>query len=124
MHIFGKLVNIVGKLVHIFAGKLVREVPDTFKFVRHVMRAMLSVRPKCSHRCVSLKETPSKPVLILAHAMPKLSTEQTSTRTKWFKHIAYAPWGPILWPFLRSSARAPTINAVRGTVAIKGVLDN
>ena len=31
------------------------------------MRAILSVRPKCSHRCVSLKETPLKPVQILKH---------------------------------------------------------
>ena len=29
------------------------------------MRAIWSVRPKCSHRCVSLKETPLKPVQIL-----------------------------------------------------------
>ena len=35
----------------------VREAPDTFNFLRHVMRAIWSVRPKCSHRCVSLKET-------------------------------------------------------------------
>ena len=34
---------------------------DTFKFFGHVMRAILSVRPKCSHRCVSLKETLLKP---------------------------------------------------------------
>ena len=33
-------------------------------------------------------------------------------------------WGPKFWPFLRSSARAPTIKVVRGTVAIKGVFDN
>ena len=33
------------------------KAPDTFNFLRHVMRAILSVRPKCSHRCVSLKET-------------------------------------------------------------------
>ena len=32
--------------------------------------------------------------------------------------MRYASWGPIVWPFL---ARAPTIKAVRGTVAIKGV---
>ena len=31
--------------------------------------------------------------------------------------ICYASWGPILWPFLRSSARDLTIEAVRG---IKG----
>ena len=35
--------------------------------LRHVMRAIWSVRPKCSHRCVSLKETPLKPVQILKH---------------------------------------------------------
>ena len=64
-----------------------REAPDTFNFVRYVMRAIWSVRPKCSHRCVSLKESPLKPVLILKHAT-KRSTEQTSMRTKWFKHIA------------------------------------
>ena len=44
-----------------------REAPDTFTFLRHVMRAILSVRPKCSHRCISLKETPLKPVQILKH---------------------------------------------------------
>ena len=48
------------------------------------MRAILSVRPKCSHRCVSLKETPLKPVQILKHTMKK-SAEQTVMRTKWFK---------------------------------------
>ena len=37
---------------------LFRDAPDTFNFLRHVMRAVWSVRPKCSHRCVSLKETP------------------------------------------------------------------
>ena len=34
----------------------------------------------------------------------------------------YASWGPIFWPFLRSAARAPTIKAARGTVAIKAIL--
>ena len=46
----------------------VRKAPDTLKFWRHDMRALLSVRPKCSHRCVSLKESPSKPVEMLQHA--------------------------------------------------------
>ena len=64
-----------------------REALDTFNFLRHVMRAILSVRPKCSHRWVSLKETPSKPVQILKHTT-KNSAEQTSMRTKWFKRIA------------------------------------
>ena len=62
----------------------VRKVPDTFTFLRHVMRAILYVRPKCSHRCVSLKETPLKPVQNLKHTT-KDSTEQTAMRTKWFK---------------------------------------
>ena len=39
-----------------------RKAPDAFKYLRHVMRAALSVRPNCSHRCVSLKESPKKPV--------------------------------------------------------------
>ena len=56
-------------------------------FLRHVMRAIWSVRPKCSHRCVSLKETPLKPVQSLKHTT-KDSAEQTAMRTKWFKHIA------------------------------------
>ena len=51
---------------------------------RYVMRAILSVRPKCSHRYFSLKETPLKPVLILKHA----TRISTSMRTKWFKHTA------------------------------------
>ena len=51
------------------------------------MRDILSVRPKCSHRCVSLKETPLKSVQILKHTT-KISAEQTAMRTKWFKHIA------------------------------------
>ena len=64
-----------------------REAPDTFNFLRHVMRAIWSVRPKCSHRCVSLRETPLKPVQSLRHTT-KNSAEQTVMRTKWFKHIA------------------------------------
>ena len=66
---------------------LVRKAPDTFQFSRHVMRAIWSVRPKRSHRCVSRKETPLKSVPILIYAIRR-STEQTSMRTKWFKHIA------------------------------------
>ena len=60
----------------------VRKAPDTFTFVRHVMRASLSARPKCSHKCVSRKETLLKRVEILTHATRR-STEQTSMRTKW-----------------------------------------
>ena len=44
----------------------------------------LSVQPKCSHRCVSWKEPPLKPVQILKHTTRK-STEQMSMRTKWFE---------------------------------------
>ena len=72
-------------LLHLI--KSIRKAPDTFKFLRNVMRANLSVRPKCSHRCVSLKETPLKPVKVLKHTTNN-SAEQTSMRTKWFKHIA------------------------------------
>ena len=56
-----------------FPNARVRKAPDTFNFLRHVMRAVLSARPKCSHRCVSLKETPLKPVQVLKHATKKLS---------------------------------------------------
>ena len=66
-----------------FFGK----APDTFNFLRHVMRAILSCRPNCSHRCVSLKETALKPVQILK-STTKNSAEQTSMRAKCFKHIA------------------------------------
>ena len=51
------------------------------------LRAILLVRPKCSHRCVSLKEFRLRPVQILQHATRR-STEETSMRTEWFKHIA------------------------------------
>ena len=68
-------------------GFFIRKTPDTFKFLRHVVRAIWSVRPKCSHRCVSLKEISLKPVQSLKHTT-KNSTEQTVMRTKWFKHIA------------------------------------
>ena len=39
------------------------------------------------HRCVSLKKSPLRPVLILKHTTTK-TTEQTSMRTKLFKHVA------------------------------------
>ena len=65
---------------------IIRKAPDTFNFLRHVMRAVWSVRPKCSHRCVSLKETSLKPVQALKHTTKNLA-KQTAMRTKWFKHI-------------------------------------
>ena len=64
----GSLVSQHGQLDAIPVGVdlcervLPRNAPDTFNFLRHVMRAIWSVRPKCSHKCVSLKETPLKPV--------------------------------------------------------------
>ena len=77
---------------------MIRKATDAFKCLRHVMRALLSVRPRCSHIRVSLKESPLKPVLILQHVTSK-ATEQTSMRTKWlnisrfklFRSIAYHP---------------------------------
>ena len=51
------------------------------------MRAIWSVRPKCSHRCVSLKETSLNPVQIFK-CTTKNSAEKTAMRTKSFKHIA------------------------------------
>ena len=45
---------------HLVDKRFFRNVRDTSKFLRHVMRAILSVRPKCSHRCVSPKEFPFK----------------------------------------------------------------
>ena len=68
-----------------------------FKFLRHIMRAILSARPKFSHRCVSRRETPLKRVEILTHATRR-STEQMSMRTKFlnmsrfklFRRISYS----------------------------------
>ena len=65
----------------------VRKALDTLNILRHVMRAILSDRPKCSHRGVSLKKVPTKPVQVLKHTSQN-STEQTSMRMKWFKQIA------------------------------------
>ena len=84
---FGALKQVRTISVRMVSRAKLREAADTFNFLRHVMRAILSVRPKCSHRCVSLKETPLKPVQILKHTT-KNSAEQTVMRTKWFKHIA------------------------------------
>ena len=57
---------------------------DTLEYLSHSL-SILSARPKFSHRCVSLNQSPWKPVLILTHAT-RISTEQTSIRTKRFKH--------------------------------------
>ena len=63
-----------------YSARFRREAPDTFKFLRHVIRAILSVQPKCSHRCVSLKETPLKPVCASPQAHNPNSAEQTVVR--------------------------------------------
>ena len=70
------------------------------------MRAGLSVRPKCSHRCVSLKESPLNFVLSLKHAT-RISTEQTSMRTKWSNILRFKLFRDICphWP-----AHHPTLN--------------
>ena len=68
----------------------IRKAHNMFKFLSletRYHRSILSSRPKCYHRCVSLKETPLKPVLILKR-VTRRSTAQTSMRTKWFKHVA------------------------------------
>ena len=63
-----KFVNPPGQLNEAWGAKFTKplfsETPvfrdalvDAFNFLRHVTRATWSVRPKCSHRCVSLKET-------------------------------------------------------------------
>ena len=75
----------------------IRKALDTFKFLRHVMRAILSVRPKRSHRCVSLKETPLKPVQIL-NTQPKTQPSKplwernglNISRFKLFRRISYS----------------------------------
>ena len=56
------------------------------KFLRHVMRAIWSVRPKCSHRCVSGGISIKTCASPQAHAT-RIS-KQTSMRAKWLKHIA------------------------------------
>ena len=38
--------------------------------------------------------------------------------------MIYASCGPIVWPSLGSAERAPTIKAIRGAVAIKGIFGN
>ena len=71
-----------------------QKAPDLFNFLRRVMRTILSVRPKCSHRCVSLKEFPLKPVEILKHAigisngLNRANLYENEITQNWFKHIA------------------------------------
>ena len=85
-HRYPKDPAVVKILHHSKCTMRIRKALDTFNFLRHVTRAILSLRPKCSHRCASLKETPLKHVQSLKHTT-KNSTEQTSMRTKRFKHI-------------------------------------
>ena len=60
---FGPVVIIISR-AHSFSLACLRKAPDTFNFFRHGMRAIWSVRPKCSHSCVSLTETSLKLVQI------------------------------------------------------------
>ena len=53
-----------------------------------------------------------------------LGRSSVRSKDKSFICIYYVSWGPIFWPFLRSPTRAPTVKAVRGTVAVKGIFDN
>ena len=65
---------------------LFREAPDTLTFLRHVMRAVC-LSDQSALIDASRNETALKPVQILTHATRR-STEQTSVRTKRFRHIA------------------------------------
>ena len=67
----------------------VLRIPDLFTFLRHAMQATLSVRPKCSHRCVSLKQFPLKPVPILKHATTEQSSQKEKNVENPFKASAY-----------------------------------
>ena len=62
--------------------------------------------------------------LLLMNSTSSTKLIQTEKRRRQFSSIIYASWGPEFWPFLRSSARALTIKAVRGAVATNGVFDN
>ena len=63
-----------------------QKAPDTFNFLRHVMRAILFVRPKCSHRCVSPKEAPLK--LCKASSTQPKTQRANRYENEMFKHIA------------------------------------
>ena len=75
------------------------------------MRAIpSSLRPKCSHRCVSLKESSLKPVPILKHAT-KRSAEQTPMRKKWFKYImTYTVQEHLLFPHKKIGVRGRLVH--------------
>ena len=64
------------------------------------MRAILSVRPECSHRCVSLKEFPFK-----SRANPQARDQNINWanlyETKWFNRIATSTVQEHLLKFLR-----------------------
>ena len=68
----------------------------------------LSVRTKWSHRCVSLKETPLKPVQILKHTA-KNSADQASMRTKWLNRSRFKPFRCISY---KSLLQCPKIHSV------------
>ena len=58
-----------------------------FKFLRHIGRAILAVRLKFSHRCVSLKESPSKTCPSL-QAREQNINQANVYESKGVKHIA------------------------------------
>ena len=71
--------------------KYVRDCTWYAFFLRHVMRSNLSVRPKCSHRCVSRKETPRN-LSKSSSAQPKTQLskplwEQTCLKISRFKIV-------------------------------------
>ena len=71
-------VGLGGQSLH---SSMFRQELDAFRLWRNVLRVAASVRPKCCHRCASLKKSPMKVVLIPTQAT-KISAEQTSTRMK------------------------------------------
>ena len=109
-----------------------REYPDLFRVARfssdmfrYVVRTNQNKSEQIKtiqNKSEQIRETPfCRPLL----QIPEVETwVLPSQQEKIHTRILYASWGPILWPSLRSSARAPTIKAVRRTVAIKGVFNN
>ena len=88
--------NSVNKILQWTTGWKLQTSACMLKYLRHVMKAMLSVRPKCSRRCFSPKEFPWEPVLILKHAT-RISTEQTSMRMKWLNISRSKLFRSISW---------------------------
>ena len=62
-------------------GVRIRQVPDTFKLLRHVMRAVCVCPTKVLSQMRLSEGIPLKPVQILKHPA-RISIEQMSMRTK------------------------------------------